>query len=51
MRRSLKSIHYRRAESLRGNSFCNDQVEAECIELAQVTKQIRRRFPQVSSVA
>jgi hypothetical protein len=38
VRRSFKSIHYRRAESPEGNSFRNDEIETECIELAEVTK-------------
>jgi hypothetical protein len=51
VRRSFKSIHYRRAEFPRRNSFRNDEIETECIELAQVTKQICGRFPQFSSLA
>jgi hypothetical protein len=38
VRRSFESIHYRRAEPPRGNSFRNDEIKTECIELAQVTK-------------
>ena len=38
VRRTFKSIHYRRAEPPTGNSFRNYEVETEYIELAQVTK-------------
>jgi hypothetical protein len=47
MRRSFKSIHYRRAESPRRNSFRNDEIETECIELAHMAKKIGRSFPQI----
>ena len=52
MRRSFKSIYDRRAEPLTGNSFRNDQIEIECIELAQITKPfefIRSRYFMLNS--
>ncbi len=39
-RSALEPIHYRRAESLRRNWFCNDKIEIEPIELAQVAKEV-----------
>jgi hypothetical protein len=47
LRRSFKSIHYRRAESPRGNSFRNDEVETECIELAHMAKKVGCSFSQI----
>ena len=47
VRCALQPIHDRRAESLRGNSFRNDKIETEHIELAQVAKKIRCRLSQI----
>src|SRR5438093_2203907 len=47
MRRSFKSVHYRRTESPRGNSFRNDEVETECIQLAHTAKKVGRSFSQI----
>jgi hypothetical protein len=47
VRRTLEPIKNRRAESLRGNSFRNDKIETERIELAQVAKEIRCGLPQI----
>jgi hypothetical protein len=33
------------------NSFCNDKIDVELIELAQVTKQIRGGFTEVVPLA
>src|SRR5438132_14425189 len=43
----LQPIQNRSPESLSRNSFCNDKIEIELIELAQETKQIRRRFAEI----
>jgi hypothetical protein len=47
VRRTLEPIKNRRAESLRGNSFRNDKIETEHIELAQVAKEIRCGLSQI----
>jgi hypothetical protein len=47
VRRTLKPIKNRCAESLRGNSFRNDKIETKCIEFAQISKQVRSRFAKV----
>src|SRR5262249_51405824 len=51
VRRPLEPIKNRRAEPPRGNSFRNDKVETEGIELAQISKQVRSPFAKVFSVA
>jgi len=38
VRCALQPIHDRRAESARGHSFRNDEVETESIEFAQISK-------------
>jgi hypothetical protein len=38
MRRSREAVEYRCAEPVNRNAFCNDQIEAERVELAQITK-------------
>ncbi len=47
MRRSFKSIHYRRAESPRGNAFGDNEVETERVELAHMAKKVGRSFSQI----
>ena len=47
MRRSFKSIHYRRAESPRGNAFGDHEVETERVELAHMAKKVGRSFSQI----
>ena len=44
VRRAPQAIQNRRAESLIRNSFCNDKIDIELVELAQITKQIRSCF-------
>jgi hypothetical protein len=51
VRRALQAIHYRRAESLRRNSFRNDKIQVERIQFAQRAKEIRGRFAQVLPLA
>ena len=51
MRRSFKPIHYRRAESPRGNAFCSNDVETECIEFAQVPEEIGGCFEGILFLA
>ena len=47
VRRTLEPIKNRRADALTGNSFRNDKIETEHIELAQVAKEIRRGLAQI----
>jgi hypothetical protein len=51
MRRPPQPIQNRRAQPLIRNSFCNDKIDIGRIELAQIAKQIRRRFAQVLFLA
>src|SRR5205807_4074005 len=47
VRRALQAIRNRRPESLKRNSFCNDKIDIERIEFAQVAKQIRGGFAKI----
>jgi hypothetical protein len=38
MRRSREAVEYRYADPINRNAFRNDQIEAERVELAQITK-------------
>jgi hypothetical protein len=51
MRSSREAVEYCCAQSINRNSFSNDQIEAERVELAQAAKQIGRRFSRVSVIA
>src|SRR2546423_4248227 len=50
-RRALQPIQNRSPESLLRNLFCNDKIDIELVELAQATKQIRRRFAKLLFLA
>jgi len=47
VRRSFKSIHYPSAESSRRNSFRNDKIKAERVELAHTAEKVGCSFSQV----
>jgi hypothetical protein len=47
VRRALQPIQNRSPESLPRNSFCNDKIEIELVELAQGAKQIRGRLAEI----
>src|SRR5260370_11043671 len=47
VRRALQPIQNRSAESLARNSFCNDKIDIERVELAQVAKQIGGGFAKM----
>jgi hypothetical protein len=51
MGRPFKPVHDRRTESLSRDAFRNDQIEAKCVEFAQVTKEVGRGFAQVCMFA
>jgi hypothetical protein len=52
MRRAPQPIHYRRPESTIRDLFCNDKIDiVHRVELAQITKKIRRGFTKILVLA
>ena len=50
MRRPPQSIHDRHAQTFLGQRLGHDAIQSRVIELAQLAKEIRRRFAQIAVV-